>query len=218
MKLKYSIMFLPILMCISLFSVGFASWVITTSPEVLTGSIGTEEVFSAKEYFTLESVDNLEYCTDGYVNNNVISNVGSMTLHYKVQKIQYFNKKFSGIYNSLNVKLKLTFNSVSYNIFKTVESTQSSSHTIISDYLSVSEKFPTGKINNQYIMDFTINYLDLIEEDTYDLAITFTFEYNGSDFNTIYNVLETLGENAFTIDTIVVGCANQGLTGGGSNA
>lgn len=216
MRVKYFSLLMCILMTISLISFGFSSWVITNPPEVVTGTIGTDEVFNSKDYFELVRVNNLEYCTDGYVNNNVISNIGQMTLHYRINNINYFNETFKGVYNSLNVKLKMKFMSNNYNIFRTIKNVQSSSHEILSEYLDVSDTFPTGKINNEYNLNFTINYLDLLEEDSYDLTITFKFEYYNLNFTTIYNELKSLGMNAFTIDTIVVGCANQGMFGGGN--
>ena len=91
MKIKYAIMFLPILMCTSLFSIGFASWVIGNSPEVLKGNINTEEVFSARVYFELVDIEELQYCTEGYVYNNSITNTGYMTLHYRVNNVNNFD-------------------------------------------------------------------------------------------------------------------------------
>lgn len=216
MKIKYLIMFLPILMCSSLFSIGFASWIIGNSPEVVTGTIGTDEVFSTNAYLELTNIDNLEFCSEGYVYNNNISSTGVMTLHYKLKNLNYFNERFDGLYDSIKLELKLTFNSETYNIFETTNN-QSSTHLVTSDFIRVSEKFPTGKPNNQYFLELTFNYLNAIEEDYYYFSISYYFNNSVSDFSSIYTELQSAGNNAFTIDTKIYGYRSVTMSGGGDS-
>ena len=186
MKRKYIIILMQFLTSICIISVGFSSWIIVTPPIVAEGQIVSSSVMSTDEYLTI-SIDNLKYCSEGFVNEEKISYTGYIVLNCTLD-ISKLKQDFHDQYSS--IKMELSLSREGYNLFETTTK-QSSTHVINSNGINITEKFPSGKKKNKYMLDITLN--DVLNVDhingLYYFSITYQFNSHADLYSRIYTSL-----------------------------
>lgn len=221
MKRKYIIFFMQFFTTICIISVGFSSWIIVTPPIIAEGNITSSPVLSTDEYLHIE-IEDIKYCEEGFVNDGLISYIGYLTLNCTLQNLDHFNSVFCTYnengdklidFESLKIKLILSYNG--YNLFKTTTA-QSSTHIINANGLNITDAFPTGKQYNKYVLEFTVNDILTIVENsynsstkTYDITgheFTITYKFTSSDsvYNQVYSSF--LNNSKFGINIEMEGC------------
>ena len=206
MKIKLIFSLLPILISLSLFSVGFASWTITNvEKQIFDGDLITDNIDNNEQYIALDSYITFKYYDIGFIkiyekNSATIENTTSLTYNYK---IDLFNCKQALKENSTFV---ISFTFTHTNIIKN-ESTKEEFY-LIKNYLSGYEtNLDTTKValdentnTHEILLDLTSiinNYTGDGTDDTTrykTFTLTYNFEYiqsENSDFKTdIYPCLK----------------------------
>ena len=120
MKVKRKIyyIFIAFLACVSLFSVGYASWTILSNPSLgVSGNITAEDVLYTNEYVTAQNIKPLLYCDYGFVDKETskIVNEGKMDVAINLQNLDKFMTKFSC--SSIKVEFNIKLNSIGLDLF-----------------------------------------------------------------------------------------------------
>ena len=199
MKLKPSrIILIESLMVIGLISIGFSSWIQVENKgdNVQISGIEAGDVIDERGWISRTSVTKLEYCSDGFVEDDAVGNVGSISLTYSInaKKIKTdisSSKNFKPTFIltqvdanassysliSLISKYELTYSS---NLNSTVQEktlTPNKSDTKVS---SSSDAFDltTSGIETYYLnLKYTFTKTDAFAIDTTKLAaVSFVFE------------------------------------------
>lgn len=87
MKIKPSrIILIQSLMAIGLISVGFSSWIQVENKgdNVQIDNIEVGDVIDERGWISRTSVTKLEYCSDGFIDDDAVGNVGSMSFSYTI--------------------------------------------------------------------------------------------------------------------------------------
>ena len=103
MKIKPSrIILIQSLMAIGLISVGFSSWIQVENKgdNAQISNIEIGDVIDQRGWISRTNVTKLEYCSDGFVNNSEVGNVGFIALTYSINA----KKIKSDISSSTNFK------------------------------------------------------------------------------------------------------------------
>lgn len=85
MRTRSKLSILAFFSCCAVASMGFANWVISQSPETVTGGIKADNVISSNDYlFMLGNPDDLVYTAAGFKNGNEISYTGTVAVSYEL--------------------------------------------------------------------------------------------------------------------------------------
>ena len=114
MKIKPNrIILIQSLMAIGLISVGFSSWIQVENKgdNAQISNIEIGDVIDERGWISRTNVTKLEYCSDGFVNNSEVGNVGFIALTYSINA----KKIKSDISSSTNFKPKFILEQVDSN-------------------------------------------------------------------------------------------------------
>lgn len=195
-RLRLQCTILIILACLSIISVGFASWVTTTESTIssINGSIQVDDIIESNEYITQVLPQPLKFYKTGFVTKDgAISQIGSMSVELTID-INKCKETFSSSPN-LNLYLTTTYSDSSFNIFK------NDSNLAVAISLEQQDiEIKTNDISlNKCITQIKINDLTVNQK---IVKIIFTFTNNNNTFNTIYNSLKS---NTFKFNAKITG-------------
>lgn len=186
---KFKFLIIVELVCISLFGIGYSSWVLTNDPISTSVNASSGDVLYTGEYFEINSLTTYTYSSDGFVVDETISKNTSI-----IANITILNKEaLSAIYDgatsisvsySLNESLTTTFS-----IFQYVTGVSSNPSNLISN---------TTFTQSSHVLSGGFN-LDLssVTNNT-SFNIVFSIVYSGSDFSSdVYAYLPAHGTNRY---------------------
>ena len=181
---------ITMLMCLSLISVGFASWSITGEPisDSTQTTVETDAIINSSEYVYLDTTqgDNgitcFNYCSTGYVNSgNIVVDTGIVNAYFIINQ-----KKCADIfndYNSIKITIRLKYDDTtpsSTNIF--ASHSDSDGYRSLSHKLTTSLSYTDNKINSEnkeYVVEVVFNNLitNYQASKTND-TVTFSVQYS----------------------------------------
>lgn len=195
MKHKLIAFIIMIFMCVSIVSVGFASWTIVYDSEFVEeeGEFSAENIVDYNEYIKMESVTSLKYNKDGFV-GTTNKYVSTITCVFVVD-IESIHSKFKDITKvEIGVDLKYIDNIITnsqgkelLNIFENITSQAYHNDVEITNY-SGSASTEENKQEYNSIIPITIELnenKELVSEDTYTFTIKYTFTLDESYFKTM---------------------------------
>lgn len=185
-RLRIQCTILIILACLSIISVGFASWVTTTDSIIssVSGTIQVDDIIESNEYITEVTPTNLKFYKTGFVSKDgEIRNFGSMNIKLTID-IDKCKSTFNTA-KSFNLYLTTTY-SDNYNLFN--------DPTNLPVVISISEdtvnklaSYDISTIGNECTSKIVIN--DLTSSKVV-ITVNFTFTNHKSSFTDLYNSLK----------------------------
>ena len=95
-KIKFVFMFLPMLICIAIFSIGFASWsVLPSSGGSMGVSVTVDDVYYSTDYVTVNSIDVSDYTTLHFLDSGAASDEGYITVTCQIDLDACYNRMIS---------------------------------------------------------------------------------------------------------------------------
>lgn len=199
---KAKLTIIAILSCCAIFSMGFATWVITQDPvvEELTGSIGADSVIYSNDYVYLDPdvEDGIENIT--YGRNYFIKETLTLNLLVNVDKCKGYNAE------SIVISIRyLPEPKEDYNMFAHYNSDFITATAVI-DNNDSPLSLVSNIDDNENKLNSTLTFGNFDElNGTVKLSVTFTFNLSGSNYKTyIYNAFHN-SECEFAFDIRVQG-------------
>lgn len=172
MRRDFKILGLTILMLISLFSVGFASWTISYSYTVsVDGSFEVNDAISSSEFIEIETVEVLQYTKSGFIGSDKTrdSLIISGTVNLDKCRLSFSSS------SKIQIELKLSYSSAistTYDIFSNIESVNAYQKLPIEHDLAINNEYNT----NSYSISLSIS--PSIDEYKAEESFTFLISYN----------------------------------------
>ena len=209
---------ITMLMCLSLISVGFASWNITSEPVVdsTQTNITTDIVINSSEYVYLDTTKGengitcFNYCSTGYINSgNIVVDTGYINTYYTIDQ-----KKCADIfynYNSIKITIKLKYdastpsNTDIFAYHSDSNGYRNINYTVNTTLLNSSSK--VGSKEKEYVVEVVFtnlitNYINNPTNDTVSFELKYSlFATTGAYFKN--NIYPCLYSDNISFDTIV---------------
>lgn len=215
MKHKLTAFIMMIFMCVSIVSVGFASWTIVYDSEFVEkeGEFTAENIVDYNDYIVMNSVTPLKYNKLGFIGTNN-PYVFTMVCEFTVN-VSGIHEKFKDVANiQIGVDLKYIDEKPTnsngeelYNIFKKITSVAYHNKEVITNYAGASNSDENKQEYNS-IIPITIELnenKELVSADTYTFTIEYTFTLDESYFNTMgqANSLSPLFNKSYPIFKVI---------------
>ena len=194
---EYKSMLIITLCMLTLVSVGFSSWIVTTPSATIDteGYLEADSIIDNRNYIINTESTEFEYTQLGFLKDGVFTNVGELTVSYNIKLAnckEYFESLGEECVSlTLEVKNKYSDNiSATYNVFD-------------DNVISVSYNDGNGYSNQQLSSINYVNHnmskiiLDDLTNNNYQITFKYSFAINpGSTFkNSIYEGLLKGNEN-----------------------
>lgn len=202
MKTKLAFWILSILCLVSIFSIGFASWIVITpfDPVQNNNAIDTivYEAYDNAQYIEILGSTALEYYNTGFVVNKELSKTGQLTINFRFNVDKYkeylssVNEQIDASGITFVLTLKHSTNSAGLDFFG-----DSSPFTIISEVSGL-----TGSSIQESGETARINLTALPNDSAVEFSVTFKFTYNGDDFKT--DVFQKIEDVRFAVEARII--------------
>lgn len=186
---KFKFLIIVELVCISLFGIGYSSWVLTNDPISTSVNASSGDVLYTGEYFEINSLSTYTYSSDGFVADETITKsasiIASVTILNKEALITIYGGATSiNVTYSLNESLTTTFS-----MFQYITGVSSNPLNLISNATFT---------QNSHVLSggFSLDLSSVINNTSFD--IVFSIAYSGSDFSSdVYAYLPSHGTNRY---------------------
>lgn len=202
MKAKLTFWILSILCLVSVFSIGFASWIVVNplEPSQYDDAIDTivYEAYDNAQYIEILDSTALEYYNTGFVVNKQLTKTGQITVNFKFNVNKYkeylstANEQIDANGITFVLTLKHASNSAGLDFFA-----DSSPFTITSEVSGL-----TGSSIIESGSTAKINLTSLPNDSTVDFNVTFKFTYKGLDFKT--DVFQYIENVRFAVEAKII--------------
>ncbi len=187
MKKKFLLIVVTVLGLLSVFSIGFASWILTKPMDSITKNdvmdIIVYEPYDNAKYIEIKDFTPLQYYNTGFVNNNVeISNTGKVIVNFKFNIQAYKNylvtqglneEQISNQSVVIELLLKHAQNNVGINFFE-------SSLFDFSYVVEENKLDGEGMVGNSSCATITLSSLP--DTEYVEFSVIYNITYKGNDF------------------------------------